>query len=301
MVLKENELPRNAHMLFEGQMSSYETSAAKIKQVLEAGFRANIIVVHARSEDALNNTLRRFYEEGRGSPIATIAKIQGGLPQSLDQLGAHFGSDLMLDIIDVRDRSNPVHHRGFESVFVLRTEGTNEQIEERLRAAIEHYRSTGRINDEAYRQAAGLDPRDHRTMDQQRHGRDQRDERERGVAQGGREAPVLTGGRNQESEAKHQSHQSLRITDASKAGQRVVGKVIDVTDEHVLVQTGKSDAVRFDRSDLSREVDKGQRISLEFKELERSRSNERATQSREIQPELGDTKQISMKRTQDRG
>lgn len=69
----------------------------------------------------------------------------------------------------------------------------------------------------------------------------------------------------------------------------------------MLVQTGKNDAVRFDRSDLSREVDKGQRISLEFKELERSRSNERATQSREIQPELGDTKQISMKRTQDRG
>ncbi|UVA77153.1 zeta toxin family protein [Pandoraea commovens] len=301
MVLKENELPRNAHELFEGQMSSFDTSVAKIRQVLEAGFRANIIVVHARSEDALENTLRRFYEEGRGSPIATIAKIQGGLPQSLDQLGAHFGNDLALDIIDVRDRANPVHLRGFENVSVLRSEGTNEQIQERLLAAIEHYRSTGRINDEAYRQAAGLVPRDYRAMDQQRHARYQGDERERAVAPGGREAAVLNGAHNKEHGDGRQPLHPVRITDSSKAGSQIVGKVIEVTDEHVLVQTGKSDAVRFDRSELSREVTAGQRISLEFKALERDRPNERSAHSREIQSELGDTKQITLKRTQDRG
>ncbi|WP_254226047.1 zeta toxin family protein [Burkholderia multivorans] len=96
MVLKSGELPRDAVMVFEGQMSNFETSRAKIQQVLDAGYRAHIIVVHARVENALDNTLQRFYEEGRGSSIATIANIVGRLPESLEQLNSVFGPNRLV-------------------------------------------------------------------------------------------------------------------------------------------------------------------------------------------------------------
>lgn len=300
MVLKENALPPNAHMVFEGQMSSFETSQQKISQVLAAGYKANIVVVHARAENALDNTLRRFYEEGRGSPIATIAKIQGGLPQSLDQLGATFGGDLVLDIIDVRDRANPTHFSGFHNVSVLRSEGTSEQIQQRLQVAIEQYRQTGRISDDAYRQAAGLVPNDHRTVDQQRHARDQGDARERGSTSGGRQAAVLKNDHTKEHGAARPLQAAFRLTESTDAGPVVAGRVIEVTDQHVLIQTGKRDVVRFEPSALSGSVKVGQRLQLEFREIEQGRSAEQVAATREIQHERQDTKQIALKRTHDR-
>ncbi|MGR9587080.1 zeta toxin family protein [Pandoraea sputorum] len=300
MVLKENALPPNAHMIFEGQMSSFETSEQKIRQVLAAGYKANIVVVHARAENALDNTLRRFYEEGRGSPIATIAKIQGGLPQSLDLLGATFGSDLVLDIIDVRDRANPTHFSGFQNVAVLRSEGTNEQIQQRLQVAIEQYRQSGRISDEAYRQAAGLVPKDHRTLDQQLHARDQGNARERGSTSGSRQAAVLKTDDTKEYESGKISRVAFRLTEASNAGAVVAGNVIEVTDQHVLIQTGKHDVVRFQAAELSGPVKVGQRLQLEFRKIEQGRISEQVASTRESKQEHQEAKQITMKRTQDR-
>ena len=140
MVLKSGELPRDAVMVFEGQMSNFETSRAKIQQVLDAGYRAHIIVVHARVENALDNTLQRFYEEGRGSSIATIANIVGRLPESLEQLNSVFGPNLLLDVVDVRDRANPVQLQGFENIEVLKSEGNYEHIQRRLQQRVEDQR-----------------------------------------------------------------------------------------------------------------------------------------------------------------
>ncbi|VVD30921.1 KfrB domain-containing protein [Paraburkholderia dioscoreae] len=297
MVLKENSLPRDAHMVFEGQMSTFATSVDKIQQAIDAGFRAHIIVVHARSENALDNTLRRFYEEGRGSSIATIAKIQGGLPQSLEQLGAYFGDNVLLDIVDVRDRSKPVNLQGFENINVLKSEGTYEHIEQRLHARIEQLRESGRINDDAYRQAAGLPPRDRLAVDQQRHGRDQGDARERGIPSGSGQAPVLGHDHAKEGDAGRQTQSGLRITDSSKVSSNVTGKVVEVTDTHVLVQTGRTDAVRFAKADLSRDVSKGQRIELEFKANERKQVNEQTKQTTEQTRQ----REVSQQNTRKRG
>lgn len=283
MVLKENALPADAHMIFEGQMSTFATSVDKIQQAIDAVFIPHIIVVHARSENALDNTLRRFYEEGRGSSVATIAKIQGGLPVSLEQLGAYFGNNLLLDIIDVRDRANPVNLQGFDNINVLKSEGTHEHIQQRLEARVEQYREAGRINDDAYRQALGLAPRDRLAVDQQRDERHQGDARERGSTPGRREEAVLAADRPAEAGQAQSAQTRLRITEASQVRASVAGKVVEVTDTHVLVQTGRTDAVRFTRAQLSGEVHVGKSVELEYRANERKQTPEQTRQQQSTQ------------------
>lgn len=278
MMLKENALPADAHMVFEGQMSTFATSVDKIQQAIDAGFIPHVIVVHARSENALDNTLQRFYEEGRGSSIATIARIQGGLPLSLEQLGAYFGNNLLLDVIDVRDRANPVNLQGFDNLNVLKSEGTREHIQQRLEARVEQYRETGRINEDAYRQAVGIAPRDRLRVDQGRDERHQGDARERGSTPGRREEAVLATIRTAQPGQTQHAQTQLRVTDASPVRADVSGKIIEVTDTHVLVQTGRTDAVRFTRAQLSGEVHVGRRVTLEYRANERQQKPEQDRQ-----------------------
>lgn len=268
LMLKENRLPPDAVMVFEGQMSSFETSRDKIQKVLDAGYRPHIMVVHPSVKDALDKTLQRFYEEGRGSSIGTIARIVGGLPDSLSQLGAYFGNNLLLDIIDVRDRSNPVNLQGFENINVLRSEGNHEHIQQRLHSRIDQQREAGRIDDAAYRQAAGLPPRDSLAVDSQRHERGQGDARERGNPAGRSEQTVLNDAGRKAPGTTATAAAHLRITQAGELDTNVVvrGKVLTVTEERVLVQTGRTDAVEFARSDVSGAVRVGQKVQLNFHE-----------------------------------
>lgn len=279
MVLKSGDLPRDAVMVFEGQMSNFETSRDKIQQVLDAGYRAHIIVVHARVENALDNTLQRFYEEGRGSSIATIANIVGNLPESLEQLHNFFGQNLLLDVVDVRDRANPVQLQGFENVDVLKSEGNYEHIQNRLRQRVEDQREFGRIDEDAYRQAVGLAPRDRHELDPAGHERHQGDARERSRAEeSGRQAvliPAPSPGLSGPLPA------GLRITEASSLGRDIVvqGKVVDVSDKHVVVQTGRADAVRFTKDELSGNVHVGQNVQMKHESHEQKRN---VDQSREM-------------------
>lgn len=285
MVLKEGQLPRNAAMVFEGQMATFETSRDKIQRVLDAGYRAHIIVVHPRVENALDNTLQRFYEEGRGSSIATIAKIVGGLPESLEQVNAFFGNSnlLSLDIVDVRDRSKPVNLQGFENVKLLKSEGDYEHIQQRLHARIEQQRQEGRIDDGAYRQAAGLPPADRLGMDRERDERHQGNARERGVAAGNSGQTVLTTAPGGHASAAEASVGSLSVVNASELGPDTIvrGKVIKISDEHVLIQTGRTNAVQFSRSEVTGAVHLGQKVQMDYRENAQARSVE---QGKELSP-----------------
>ncbi|WP_254211137.1 zeta toxin family protein [Burkholderia multivorans] len=276
MVLKSGELPRDAVMVFEGQMSNFETSRAKIQQVLDAGYRAHIIVVHARVENALDNTLQRFYEEGRGSSIATIANIVGRLPESLEQLNSVFGPNLLLDVVDVRDRANPVQLQGFENIEVLKSEGNYEHIQRRLQQRVEDQREFGRIDEDAYRQALGLAPRDRVGLDRTGHDWDQGNARERASAERSGGQTLLTAPPSR----SHITHvpPGLRITESTSLKPDVVvqGKVIDVSDKQVLVQTSRTDAVRFSKDELSGNVYRGQNVQLNFQPNELTRTTERA-------------------------
>jgi hypothetical protein len=191
MVLKENMMPDNAHMIFEGQLSNFDTSREKIQQVLDAGFQPHIIVVHALSLKALENTLQRFLEEGRGSSIETIANIQGGLPVSLMRLHEHFGNRVTLEVADNRDRSKAQQLVGFGHIEALKSEGSYEHIKQRLQTRIDNLRDAGGLSDDAYRQAAGLAPADRLDLAAERAQRSQRDARERGSPEGSRAPAVL--------------------------------------------------------------------------------------------------------------
>lgn len=159
MVLKTAALPKDAVMLFEGQMANFDVSRDKIQKVLDSGYQPKIIVVHARVEDAMDKTLQRFDEIGRGASVETVSSIVGRLPDSLKQLANFFGPSLSLDIVDVRDRANPVQLRGFENVDILRSEGNYEFIKQRLQARVQQQRDAEKINEDAYRQAFGFSPR----------------------------------------------------------------------------------------------------------------------------------------------
>lgn len=159
-VLCAGEMPASCRMIFEGQLSDPVTSIAKIQQSIDAGLMPVIVAVHARPEDALQNTLKRFEEQGRGASIQVMSSIQGKLPDSLREIQKQFGDAVELTVVDVRDRAQVKTMVGWEHLEILRSEGTHEQIKERLSKALERGREAGHIGEAAYRQAAGLAPLD---------------------------------------------------------------------------------------------------------------------------------------------
>ena len=157
-ILSGGLLPDNIHAVFEGQLSRVETTIPKIQQILDAGFQPVIVAVHALPERALENTLQRFREEGRGASVGIMSEIQGGLPDGLCEIQRHFGDAVQLKIMDSRDWLDRKTLVGWEHVEVLRSEGSREQIRKRLEQSLEQYRSAGGISEECYRQASGAAP-----------------------------------------------------------------------------------------------------------------------------------------------
>lgn len=159
-VLANGQFDPNVRMVFEGQMSNPVTSIEKIQQVLDAGLKPVIHVVHALPENALANTLKRYDELGRGASIGVMSSIQGQLPDSLVEIQKQYGDAVQLIVTDVRDRNHPQHGLGWKNIDLLRSEGQHENIKQRLSTALEQGRTTGTVKEGAYRQAAGLPPLD---------------------------------------------------------------------------------------------------------------------------------------------
>lgn len=192
-VLVNGEPDKHYRAIFEGQMSNAATTIPKIQSVLDAGLKAEILVVHANSENALDNTLKRFGEVGRGASVNTMANIQGNLPEGLEAVKNTFGDKVKLTILDVRDREKVQQFTGWKSLPILRTEGNQHDIKQRLTERIEQYREQGRINEPAYHQAIGNEPkRSYGRVDEKSHYRTQENDRGRGLPQGNIEAPKLS-------------------------------------------------------------------------------------------------------------
>lgn len=196
-VIKANQLDERVLMVFEGQMSNPQTSIAKIQQVIDAGLKPTIQVVHALPEDALANTLKRHGELGRGASINVMSTIQGGLPDSLNKVREQFGDAVKLVVVDVRDRPNTSAHAGWEHIDRLRSEGNHDQIKQRLSIALERGREEGYISASAYRQAAGLKPLDRDIgLGAKDGGRPQRNGDGRASSPSGGQTPVLSEARD---------------------------------------------------------------------------------------------------------
>ena len=148
--------PKNAKVIYEGQLANPSPGIIKIEQALNAGLKPYIIAVHTLPENALANTLKRFNEFGRGSSIHTMASIQGFLPNGLEEIYRHFGNNVILEIHDRRDRNQPKEFSGWQHLEILKSEGDYERIRERLAKELERQRPN--ISDEAYLQARGNAP-----------------------------------------------------------------------------------------------------------------------------------------------
>lgn len=156
--LGAGQLDPAARVVFEGQLVDPVKSVEKIVQAVDAGLKPVIIVVHREPEQALENTLRRFIEKGRGAGIGVMADIQGGLPASLRKIEQIFGKSVQLRVIDGGERDNYVQIVGWRAIQTLEKEGKRDDIYRRLEARLEQLRTDQSISADAYRQGRGLPP-----------------------------------------------------------------------------------------------------------------------------------------------
>jgi hypothetical protein len=154
-ILSGGEFPEHYRMVFEGQLSNLQTTKEKIMLVLAAGLRPTILVVHALPENALENTITRYYEEGRGASINVMSEIQGKLPDTLAQIRDLFSKEVDLIVQDVRNRKDQKTHFGWDNLSIIASEGNHETIKHRLRIAVESLNSFGILSDACYQQAIG--------------------------------------------------------------------------------------------------------------------------------------------------
>jgi hypothetical protein len=155
-VLEKTRWADKVHAVYEEQLADPEVAIAKVTQILDAGFKPVIVVVHTTPEQALDNALTRFDESGRGTSIMAIAKIQGGLPNGLRAVHHTFGDRVELRVWDRRLFDKPKLYRGWEHIPVLESEGNHEHIRHRLTRHLEFKRTS--LTEPAHRQAAGLAP-----------------------------------------------------------------------------------------------------------------------------------------------
>lgn len=257
-VLQEEKFPDDYRAIFEGQISRPAPTIAKIQQVLDAGLKPEIMVVHAMPEKALENTLKRFNKNGRGASIGVMAEIQGGLPDGLLEVKKHFGDKVELSIIDYRDRAHPKLLNGWKNLDVLRSEGNHEHIKHRLETALERQRPG--ISEPAYRQARGLAPLDlvhGRAMEERYAGGLQTHEQRRGLPQESGRTHFLTPEQSlQQIENKARDLHANPLPGGlaavveradPQAGKSYHGKIIAVTEHHALQQLGANKFVIHDR------------------------------------------------------
>lgn len=158
-IMEGGILPNNVKIVYEGQMINEKLAIEKIQASLEAGLKPLIIAVHTKPEQALDNTFKRFDNEGRGASIGVMADIQGKTPDSLEKIRNHFGDKVALKVVDrTKDFLNPQTFNGWEHLHILKSEGNHEQISERLTKYLEQARSDERIIGECYKQAGGKSP-----------------------------------------------------------------------------------------------------------------------------------------------
>lgn len=161
MVLEQGELQANIAVVYEGQMFRPEQSFAKLDAALAQGLKPEIIAVQPRPETALENTFNRFDHVGRGASIQVMSQIQGELPEGLRKIHAHYGDRVDLRVIDTREvaqTGRATEYKGWQHLQVLESEGTRDEIKQRLAAELERHRAAGTITDACYRQSAGLAP-----------------------------------------------------------------------------------------------------------------------------------------------
>lgn len=156
-VLRGGELSPFVRVLYEGQLAKPEQALEKISIAVDLGLRTKIFVVHIQPERALQNTLDRFKQYGRGASIEAMASIQGNLPESLEIIKRRFGNFVDFRVID-RRATLERELLGWQHLAELRSEGNYEHIKQNLTRSLRREYGSGRITQDAYEQGMGSSP-----------------------------------------------------------------------------------------------------------------------------------------------
>lgn len=164
-VINNGQLDEDIKVIFEGQLANAPQNPAimeKIQQAIDKGYQVEIIAINPLPEQALDNTFKRYYdpEDGRGAPIATMARIQGNTYEGLKYLHNQFGDKLTLSIVDKPEGNHSIKtYNGWEHLAVLQSQGTEQQITQRLENRLIKQYQQGVIDYDCFKQAAGSEQR----------------------------------------------------------------------------------------------------------------------------------------------
>lgn len=129
------------------------------------------------------------------APINSMQSTAGWnrLPDDgLLEVQKQFGDTVLLNVMDYRNRDAPKEYAGWQHLDILGSEGSHEQILDKLRNALEQRRESGAITEGAYRQAAGITlDKDARGMAASIHGKHEANAPGRGLPAGNSEKALL--------------------------------------------------------------------------------------------------------------
>lgn len=162
-ILNDGELEANVALVYENELSDqYEKqdTLAKVEQALNAGYKVDVVAVHPKAEQALENTWKRFKDlnDGRGATIDSIAKAQANTHDSLKAIGDRFGDKVNLTVVDKTGGNADLKKQvGWDKLGILKSEGNEKQILDKLEKHLAQEYKKGSIDYETLRQSAGTD------------------------------------------------------------------------------------------------------------------------------------------------
>lgn len=183
-------------------------------------------------KQTLENTFKRYYDpaDGRGAPISTMARIQGNTYDGLKAIYDRFGDDIELNIIDKPNgNENSIKYAGWQHLDVLKSQGTEQEINERLKTHLLNHYTRGEIDYECFKQSAGSDERAKQlisSLDRSHH---------RGTQENGNRREISSAGSSQSNQPQHSSrNQSVgRETQSLTSSTRITKTYLYTTPEDI--------------------------------------------------------------------
>lgn len=149
-----------AQIVYDTNMNGYASSRLKIEQALQAGKDVTIVLVARDPEDALVNgalpraeNQRRKFGTGRTVPLAEHIKTHIGAVETVNRLAAEFAGhpNVRIRVVDNSLGKGKAQEKPLPWLADLRY----NDIEQRVRAALESEYAAGRIAAETYRGFGG--------------------------------------------------------------------------------------------------------------------------------------------------
>ena len=162
-VLNDGRMEANVALIYEGQLANpNQATLDKFETALNAGYKVEVVAIHPKPEQALENTFKRFNDpnDGRGGSIGAIARIQGNTYDGLKAINEKFGDKVKLTVVDkAGGNQDTTKHIGWDKLDLLKSHGNEQAIEARLEDHLVKNYKEGRIDNDTFKQSAGTKDR----------------------------------------------------------------------------------------------------------------------------------------------